>query len=204
MNGHPIRNGSGPKIGRDIICGARLGRGGGIGRHAVLRGPWALACAGSNPALGTNAVNLAHTHRGDVAKWTKAEVCKTSTRRFESARRLQTIQYRVLGEVGAGQLGAHPGRPQGDTVGPRPLTSTNTQLARLATVGSTTRARPPGPATEDAGENAGPPQVHRSKTLGLSEPRWRNGRRGGLKIRYPNGCVGSNPSLGTTFSIPPR
>ncbi len=28
--------------------------------------------------------------RGDVAKWTKAEVCKTSIRRFESARRLQT------------------------------------------------------------------------------------------------------------------
>ena len=27
--------------------------------------------------------------RGDVAKWTKAEVCKTSIRRFESARRLQ-------------------------------------------------------------------------------------------------------------------
>ena len=27
---------------------------------------------------------------GDVAKWTKAEVCKTSIRRFESARRLQT------------------------------------------------------------------------------------------------------------------
>ena len=26
---------------------------------------------------------------GDVAKWTKAEVCKTSIRRFESARRLQ-------------------------------------------------------------------------------------------------------------------
>jgi hypothetical protein len=30
-----------------------------------------------------------HTSRGDVAKWTKAEVCKTSIRRFESARRLQ-------------------------------------------------------------------------------------------------------------------
>ncbi len=30
-------------------------------------------------------------------------------------------------------------------------------------------------------------------------PRWRNGRRGGLKIRYPTGCVGSNPTLGTNF-----
>ena len=31
---------------------------------------------------------------GDVAKWTKAEVCKTSTRRFESARRLQITRSR--------------------------------------------------------------------------------------------------------------
>ena len=30
-----------------------------------------------------------YLNRGDVAKWTKAEVCKTSIRRFESARRLQ-------------------------------------------------------------------------------------------------------------------
>ena len=29
--------------------------------------------------------------QGDVAKWTKAEVCKTSIRRFESARRLHTL-----------------------------------------------------------------------------------------------------------------
>ena len=35
----------------------------------------------------------------------------------------------------------------------------------------------------------------------VSVPRWRNGRRGGLKIRYPRGCVGSSPSLGTTVSI---
>ena len=33
---------------------------------------------------------------------------------------------------------------------------------------------------------------------GLQWPGWRNGRRGGLKIRYLNGCVGSNPTLGTT------
>ena len=30
-----------------------------------------------------------YLNQGDVAKWTKAEVCKTSIRRFESARRLQ-------------------------------------------------------------------------------------------------------------------
>lgn len=61
-----------------------MGRGGGIGRHAVLRGPWAQARVGSSPALGTKKINP-----GDVAKWSKAEVCKTSIRRFESARRLQ-------------------------------------------------------------------------------------------------------------------
>jgi hypothetical protein len=38
-------------------------------------------------------------------------------------------------------------------------------------------------------------------------PRWRNGRRGGLKIRFPLGSVGSSPSLGTillrsTYYIP--
>ncbi len=35
-------------------------------------------------------------HWGDVAKWTKAEVCKTSIRRFESARRLQPMALKVL------------------------------------------------------------------------------------------------------------
>ena len=30
-------------------------------------------------------------------------------------------------------------------------------------------------------------------------PEWRNGRRGGLKIRWPQGCVGSTPSSGTNF-----
>ncbi len=30
----------------------------------------------------------------------------------------------------------------------------------------------------------------------LTVPRWRNGRRGGLKIRSPKGGVGSSPSLG--------
>ena len=33
------------------------------------------------------------------------------------------------------------------------------------------------------------------------EPGWRNGRRGGLKIRYLHGCVGSNPALGTSPQI---
>ena len=73
------------------------GRGGGIGRHAVLRGQWACACVGSNPALGTTqrsgrlpsrkaAARRQTRRRSQVVK---AEVCKTSMRRFESARRLQ-------------------------------------------------------------------------------------------------------------------
>ena len=33
----------------------------------------------------------------------------------------------------------------------------------------------------------------------LEKPGWRNGRRGGLKIRYPQGCVGSSPSPGTSY-----
>ena len=32
-------------------------------------------------------------------------------------------------------------------------------------------------------------------------PRWRNGRRSGLKIRFPYGSGGSNPFLGTTFDV---
>ncbi len=47
---------------------------------------------GSNPTLGTNSAGAVIGKRGDVAKWSKAEVCKTSIRRFESARRLQKIQ----------------------------------------------------------------------------------------------------------------
>ncbi len=30
-----------------------------------------------------------------------------------------------------------------------------------------------------------------------TRPGWRNGRRGGFKIPYPKGCVGSNPTPGT-------
>ena len=33
-------------------------------------------------------------------------------------------------------------------------------------------------------------------------PRWRNGRRGGLKIRFPQGSGGSNPFLGTILPPP--
>ena len=33
-------------------------------------------------------------------------------------------------------------------------------------------------------------------------PRWRNGRRSGLKIRFPYGSGGSNPFLGTTLDVP--
>ena len=57
-----------------IIGFVPLGRGGGIGRHAVLRGPWAFACAGSNPALGTNLRDSAR--RGDVAKWLRRRSAK--------------------------------------------------------------------------------------------------------------------------------
>ena len=32
-------------------------------------------------------------------------------------------------------------------------------------------------------------------------PRWRNGRRSGLKIRFPYGSGGSNPFLGTTLDV---
>ena len=43
------------------------------------------------------------------------------------------------------------------------------------------------------------PAALSSFDISCARPRWRNGRRGGLKIRYPCGCVGSNPSLGTTY-----
>ena len=59
------------------------GRGGGIGRHAVLRGQWACACVGSNPALGTTfrsgglAPRLATADvQGDVAKWLRRRSAK--------------------------------------------------------------------------------------------------------------------------------
>ena len=35
-------------------------------------------------------------------------------------------------------------------------------------------------------------------------PRWRNGRRGGLKIRFPQGSGGSSPFLGTIQRGLPR
>src|SRR5215469_13965500 len=37
------------------------------------------------------------------------------------------------------------------------------------------------------------------KSVECDGPEWRNGRRGGLKIRWPQGCVGSTPSSGTTI-----
>ena len=36
--------------------------------------------------------------------------------------------------------------------------------------------------------------------IDFPKPGWRKGRRGGLKIRYLNGCVGSTPSPGTRTS----
>ena len=109
-------------------------------RSRHQRGP------GRQPA-GSTSGGTGHI-RGDVAKWTKAEVCKTSIRRFESARRLHPILSlcRIY----------------------FPLCC----LYPLPTFAET------------------PP-------YGL--PAWRNGRRGGLKIRYLFRCVGSNPSAGTIF-----
>ena len=59
------------------------GRGGGIGRHAVLRGQWASACVGSNPALGTTfrssvsaSISGAADVKGDVAKWLRRRSAK--------------------------------------------------------------------------------------------------------------------------------
>ena len=78
------------------------GRGGGIGRHAVLRGQWACACVGSNPALGTTLRPAVRRPQRRAAterrrsQAVKAEVCKTSMRRFESARRLQKIPSRQV------------------------------------------------------------------------------------------------------------
>ena len=72
--------------------------------------------------------------RGDVAKWSKAEVCKTSIRRFESARRLQMLKN---------------GRKKDQVL------------------------------------DVKPPALHLISGAWPGRPRWRNGRRGGLKIRYP-------------------
>ena len=38
------------------------------------------------------------------------------------------------------------------------------------------------------------------RLVSCTVPEWRNGRRGGLKIRWSQGRVGSTPSSGTTFS----
>src|SRR5262249_46332473 len=40
--------------------------------------------------------------------------------------------------------------------------------------------------------------ITRSTTERAPKPKWRNGRRGGFKIRYSQGCEGSSPSFGTT------
>ena len=82
--------------------------GGGIGRHAVLRGPWGNPCGfESRPGHQTQG-----RYRGDVAKWSKARVCKTLIRRFESARRLQHRQDRPAGpapgECPHHRAGIHP------------------------------------------------------------------------------------------------
>ena len=44
-------------------------------------------------------------------------------------------------------------------------------------------------------------EYRRSWYFYLFLPEWRNGRRGGLKIRCPQGRVGSTPSSGTTATF---
>ena len=187
-----------PASEHDIIFDARLGRGGGIGRHAVLRGPWAFACVGSNPALGTNSAKLGHRECGDVAKWTKAEVCKTSIRRFESARRLQPVLPLRSGTAspsvrsGLPGFGSTPARTAPFRTAPpiRPRGLKGSAALVLAHCGVST-IKPKLATLPTSCVHSGKPQVH--------QPGWRNGRRGGLKIRYLNGCVGSTPTSGTNF-----
>ena len=62
-------------------------RGGGIGRHAVLRGPWVQTRRSSNLLLGTKGGIMPRL--GRRSQVVKAELCKSFIRRFESARRLQ-------------------------------------------------------------------------------------------------------------------
>jgi hypothetical protein len=33
------------------------------------------------------------------------------------------------------------------------------------------------------------------------KPKWRNGRRAGLKIQYTQVCVGSTPTSGTSYAV---
>ena len=60
-------------------------RGGGIGRHAVLRGQWGNPWEFESPPRHQFSIR----RRSQVVK---AGVCKTPIRRFESARRLQYLQ----------------------------------------------------------------------------------------------------------------
>ncbi len=46
--------------------------------------------------------------------------------------------------------------------------------------------------------------VRAFQTRSVTRPEWRNGRRGGLKIRWPQGRVGSTPSSGTSTIHPAK
>jgi hypothetical protein len=76
----------------------------------------------------------------------------------------------------------------------RDLPSIRPHIADLAS--SDLRSR--GPVRWDAAEapESGP-RRRRSKTKRIIKPKWRNGRRGGLKIHCPQGREGSSPSFGT-------
>ena len=208
MTGNPTRRGRKRRPARfDIrvagcaILHSSLRRGGGNGRHAVLRGPWAFARVGSSPALGTiqcSRLRLRHGYdcsqiygpngkarqqgqlRGDVAKWTKAEVCKTSIRRFESARRLQfQCQLICLSSPAGGHAYRQP-TPYCVTRLSAPQTrATHRMTPRCAFIFN---------------------PIGQSESVPL--PGWRNGRRGGLKIRYPLTGVGVRVPLSALTTAP--
>ena len=98
----PCRSFRNASTGREATTDAS--RGGGIGRHAVLRGQWAKARRSSNLLLGTTLRTSGQYNQGagatqdnrrqangDVAKRFKAGDCKSPIRGFESRRRLQSI-----------------------------------------------------------------------------------------------------------------
>ena len=119
LNSYALGCGVSGRLVHAIMGFVPLGRGGGIGRHAVLRGPWAFACAGSNPALGTNLRDSAR--RGDVAKWLRRRsakpllggsnppVASIQTKPAGTPSRLPPVPPRLAGHgPGIGPASAHP------------------------------------------------------------------------------------------------
>ena len=74
---------------------------------------------------------------------------------------------------------------QGDM---RPLHHAIPELRALAKADEATR-------TDRENDEKGPEKAQ------IHEPKWRNGRRGGFKIRYSQGCEGSSPSFGTCSEL---